>query len=128
MANSKSVTRRLNHIEKEFEKIHDAYPNLAARLSSTETWISLHPQLHVAEGRAVIVAQEAQGKKMIELNDVRNRFVDKEEYRRDHNRLTAEINNLRASRDTSAGEKGLLDQFWPLLLALAMLAVGHFWK
>ena len=50
-----------------------------------------------------------------------NRFVDKEEYRRDHNRLTDEINNLRASRDTSAGEKGLLDQFWPLLLALAML-------
>ena len=43
MANSKSVTRRLNHIEKEFEKIHDAYPNLAARLSSAETWISLHP-------------------------------------------------------------------------------------
>src|ERR1035441_7420907 len=114
----------LDHLSKEFEKVHDALPSLVARIAKTEMWMELHPQLHRAEGQAVTIAQDALGKKMVELNDVRNRFVDKEEYRREHTHIQDDINNLRASRDTNSGEKAgeqsFLDRYWPLFVAGAV--------
>jgi hypothetical protein len=102
----------LDHLAREFEKVHDALPLLAERMAKTELWIELHPQMHRAEGQAVTIAQDALGKKMVELNDVRNRFVDKEEYRREHTHLLDDIAELRTTRDTSAGESVGKASFW----------------
>lgn len=122
----------LDHLAREFEKVHDVMPLLIARIAKTEMWMELHPQLHRAEGQAVTIAQDALGKKMVELNDVRNRFVDKEEYRREHTHLTEEISELRSSRDNGiglhVGEQSFLDRYWPLLVAVCVVIAGHFWK
>ena len=122
----------LDHLAIEFEKVHDVMPLLIARIAKTEMWMELHPQLHRAEGQAVTIAQDALGKKMVELNDVRNRFVDKEEYRREHTHLLEEISELRTAKDTNSGEKtgeqSFMDRYWPLFVAGAIVIAEHFWK
>jgi hypothetical protein len=40
----------------------------------------------------------------------------------------AKIADLTKSRDTASGEQGFLERFWPLIVAVAILVVQHFWK
>ena len=118
----------LDHLEREFEKVHDALPDLVTRVAVVEKWQTNHPDTHRLESVALTIAKEATDKEMVKLNDVRNRFVDKEEYRREHTRTADDIRSLRESRSLNTGEKTLLEKIWPLLLALGTGLIGHFWK
>ena len=42
--------------------------------------------------------------------------------------LTGYNANLRKSRDKGTGERGVLEQFWPLFVAIGILIAEHFWK
>ena len=107
----------LDHLAEEFELVHAAVPGLLMRLAKVEKWVEIHPDIHSAERRAVDVAHTALEKKMVEFNDVRNRFIDKEEYRREHQRMQNDIQELSNSRIVNSSEKSLLEKLWPLFLA-----------
>ena len=130
---------KLDHLESEFEKVHDAMPLLATRVALIEEWQNNHPDTHRLEGIALEVARRALDEKLHTMNNLkaqidseRNTFITRELYDREHRRMQDDIANLRASRDTDTGvnasEKSLLDRFWPILLGVVALLLGHFWK
>lgn len=143
----------LDHLEREFEKVHDALPLLATRVAIVEEWIGRHPDTHRLEGVALEVAKKATDQRLESMNELRKQidmergtFISRELYDREHLRMREElaglrttqeaalanlrttqeaaIANLRTSRDESAGEKSALERFWPLLLSAAILAVA----
>lgn len=125
----------LEHLSKEFEKVHDAIPKLCVRISLVEEWQRSHPETHRLESFALSVAKTATDQRLESMNELRkqieserNTFVTRELYDRELARSRAEIDNLRQSRDEGIGEKGILEKFWPLLLAAAMFLAGHWWK
>ena len=121
----------LDHLEREFEKVHDALPGLLARLAVLETWQRGHPDTHRLEGVALSLAREATDSRLHAMNELRQQidqergmYITRELYDREHQRMQEEVANLRTSRDTSTGEKSALERFWPLLLSAAILAVA----
>jgi hypothetical protein len=125
----------LEHFAREFEKVHDSLPKMEVRIAVVEEWQKSHPDTHRLEGVALELARKATDIRLESMNELRNQiseergtFVTRELYDREAQRIREELNNLRASRDSSSGEKGLLEKFWPLFLALAMFVAGHFWK
>ena len=108
---------------------------LFTRVALIEEWQSAHPNTHKLETIAVEVARRALDEKLHTMNNLkaqidseRNTFITRELYDREHRRMQDDIANLRASRDADTGEKSLLDRFWPILLSIAALLLGHFWK
>jgi hypothetical protein len=125
----------LEHLSKEFEKVHDAFPGLIVRLAVMEHWQSSHLDTHRLEDLAVGAAKIATDLRLKEMNYMRRQieaergiYITRELYDREHQRIHDEINDLRTSRDTGAGAKGIVEKFWPLFLAALMFLVGHFWK
>ena len=132
----------LDHLEREFEKVHDALPILATRVALVEEWQQSQPGTHRLEGVALTVAKEATDKRLEDMNNLRkqidserNTFITRELYDREHLRMREELTNLRmtqeaaianlrTSRDESVGEKGTLERFWPLLLSAGILAIA----
>jgi hypothetical protein len=125
----------LDHLAKEFEKVHDALPSIFVRLTVVEKWQEHHPETHRLEAKALDLAKAATDIHLEHLNKTKEQlaedradFVKREVYDREHQRICEEIDDLRESRDSTSGEKSLLEKFWPLFLAALMYAVGHFWK
>ena len=156
----------LEHLSKEFEKVHDSIPRLCVRLSLVEEWQKAHPETHRLEGVALSVAKVATDLRLESMNELRKQidsergsFVTRELYAHEHERMRGEyealrkqidsergsfvtrelydrereqsrgeLSDLRASRDERTGEKGILEKFWPLLLAAAMFLAGHWWR
>ena len=143
----------LDHLEREFEKVHDAMPELLTRIVQLEVWQRSHPDTHRLEGVALEVAKRATDQRLESMNELRKQidqergtFISRELYDREHLRMREELANLRTtqdaaitnlrttqdatnatlrtSRDESAGEKGTLERFWPLLLSAGILAVA----
>lgn len=56
-----------------------------------ETWQKGHDDKHVLEQKAVELAHHAIEGKMVELNDVRHRFVDKEWFEKIHGAVEAKV-------------------------------------
>ena len=105
------------------------------KLATLAAWIEGYKREHELESKLQDTSYEVIDRRLHDMNamrkqieDERGTFVARDVYDLSQQRVRDEITGLRTSRDTSAGKKGLLEQFWPLLLALAMLAVGHFWK
>ena len=70
-----------------------------AVLEATFTvWRESHVTEHTLEQRAVELAYKAIEGKMVELNDVRHRFVDKEWYEANHGKMEVRIAVLEQSR------------------------------
>lgn len=125
----------LEHLAKEFEKVHDAIPKLLVRVSITEEWQRTHSDIHRLEGVALSIDREAVAQRMASMNELRKQidsergtFITRELYDRENQHMREEITDLRESRDIGSGEKGLLEKFWPLLLAAAMFIAGHWWR
>ena len=145
------------HISREFEKLHDEIPGLCVRISLTEKWQEAHPDTHRLEGNALSIAKAETDRRLHEMNQMRKQidnergtFVNRELYEQQHARLRedimkgaayndakiaelaknydAKIADLTKSRDTASGEQGFLEKFWPLIVAVAILVVQHFWK
>jgi hypothetical protein len=123
----------LEHLQKEFERVHDAMPPLDRRITVLEAWQSSHPDTHRLEGIALGVAKEATDKRLESMNELRKQidtergtFVTRELYDREHLRLRDDITNLSKSRDTSAGSAGLLDKIWPWILACLTFLAGKY--
>ena len=132
----------LEHLAKEFEKVHDALPGLVTRIVQLEVWQSSHPDTHRLEGVALEVAKRATDQRLESMNELRKQidmergtFISRELYDREHLRIREELTtlrttqeaaiaNLRTSRDESVGEKGTLERFWPLLLSAGILAIA----
>ena len=126
----------LGHLEKEFEKVHDELPILLSRIAVIEEWQRTHPETHRLEAAALALANAAIAAKLHDMNELRKQidtergtFITREFYDREHQRIREEISDLRSSRDTSSGEKGLLEQLWPFILAALTFLAGHLvWK
>jgi hypothetical protein len=123
----------LEHLKREFERVHDALPALDRRITVLEAWQISHPDTHRLEGVALNVAKEATDKRLEAMNDLRKQidnergsFITRELYDREHLRLRDDISNLAKSRDSASGEKGLLEQFWPWLLACLTFLAGKY--
>jgi hypothetical protein len=123
----------LEHLKREFERVHDALPALDRRITVLEAWQISHPDTHRLEGVALNVAKEATDKRLEAMNDLRKQidnergsFITRELYDREHLRLRDDIANLAKSRDSASGEKGLLEQFWPWLLACLTFLAGKY--
>ena len=121
----------LDHLSREFEKVHAALPVLTTRVAVVESWIVKHPDTHRLEGVALALAREATDGRLHSMNELRQQidrergtYITCELYDREHQRLQADIASLRSSRDTSTGEKSALERFWPLLLSAALLALA----
>ena len=63
-----------------------------------KVWKEAHVTEHVLEQRAVELAYKALEGKMVELNDVRHRFVDKEWYEANHGKMEVRIASLEQNR------------------------------
>lgn len=63
-----------------------------------KVWKDAHITEHVLEQRAVELAYKALEGKMVELNDIRHRFVDKEWYEANHGKTEVRIAGLEQSR------------------------------
>lgn len=125
----------LEHLAKEFEKVHDALPEMLVRTARLEQWVAAHPETHRLEGVVLSVAKAATDQRLESMNELRKQidtergtFITRELYDREHRRIQDDVNGLRTSRDENSGEKGFLEKFWPLFLAVGMFIVGHFWK
>ena len=126
----------LEHLAKEFEKVHDELPLLLVRIAVIEEWQRTHPDTHRLEGVALALASTTTAAKLHEMNELRKQidtergtFITREFYDREHQRIREELSDLRSSRDTSSGEKGLLEQIWPFILAALTFLAGHLvWK
>ena len=123
----------LEHLQKEFERVHDALPALDRRITVLEAWQISHPDTHRLEGVALNAAKEATDKRLESMNELRKQidtergtFVTRELYDREHRRLLDDIASLSKSRDSASGEKGLLEQFWPWLLACLTFLAGKY--
>ena len=148
---------KLRHIAKEFELIHDALPRVLERVARVEEWIRIHPEVHRLESSTVNAVKEATDKRLEEMNNMRKQidlergtFVTRELYGQEHQHLSdtvailrsdarkdidnlredvrKSIDDLRKSRDTSVGEKSVLEQLWPFLFATATFLGGHYLK
>ena len=86
----------------------EAQSSIVERVKAIETWISLHPDRHAMEDKALNLAFKA--------------------YEISHAQLKEDVRGLRESRSVQQAEAGVLERFWPLLLAALMFVVGHFWK
>ena len=64
---------------------------LAVLEATFETWQKAHAVEHTLEGKAVELAYHAMEGKMVELNDVRHRFVDKEWFEKIHGAFEARV-------------------------------------
>ena len=126
----------LEHLAKEFEKVHDELPLLLVRIAVVEEWQRTHPDTHRLEGVALALASTITAAKLHDMNELRKQidtergtFITRELYDREHQRIREELSDLRSSRDTSSGEKGLLEQLWPFILAALTFLAGHLvWK
>ena len=105
----------IDHLAREFEKVHDAFPKLETRIAVIEAWQSHHPETHKLEGKALELAEKATAIKL-ELFD------------REHQRVVRQIGSLLESRDSSVGEKVEYGRFLPWLLAAATSAIAFFKK
>ena len=130
-----ALVMKLERLEKEFEKVHDVVPLLSTRVALIEEWQSNHPDTHRLEGVALEVARKALDEKLHTMNNLkaqidseRNTFITRELYDREHRRMQDDVANLRSSRDADTGGKTLLEKFWPILLGVVALLLGHFWK
>ena len=99
-----ALVMKLDHLEREFEKVHDALPLLFTRVALIEEWQSAHPNTHKLEAIAVEVARRALDEKLHTMNNLkaqidseRNTFITRELYDREHRRMQDDIANLRAS-------------------------------
>ena len=105
----------LEHIAREFEKVHDAVPKLETRLAVVEAWQHHHPETHLLESKALALAARATDLKM-------------EMFDREHQRVVNQIDGLAKSRDTSSGAKSEWGKLLPWLLAAVSAAVAFFKK
>jgi hypothetical protein len=103
----------LEHLAKEFEKLHDALPTLRERVSKMEEWQRAHPDIHRLEKEGVATAFTAanialstakeeierrllSGNKLREqIESERGSFVARELYDREHDALGQEIVDVR---------------------------------
>ena len=113
---------------------------ILSRITSLEETRRLHPDMHKAEEEARKIALDGLKEKMHGLNDVRNRFVDKEFFERVHNKLEdrvkvnedskldrawydkahtdleARIVVLETAKNTAKGARGVVDYIWQALM------------
>jgi hypothetical protein len=66
--------------------------NLESRVVALEKFEQLHTGMHEAEEKARTIALDGLKEKMHALNDVRNRFVDKEWFEKTHEKLESKVN------------------------------------
>jgi hypothetical protein len=125
----------LEHLAKEFEKVHDELPILLVRIAVVEEWQRTHPETHRLEGVALSLASSMTAAKLHDMNELRKQidtergiFITREFYDREHQRIREELSDLRSSRDQGAGEQGFLERFWPLFVAVGIVILQHFWK
>jgi hypothetical protein len=82
-----------------------------------ETWQKGHDDKHVLEQKAVELAYHAIEGKMVELNDVRHRFVDKEWYEANHGKMEVRITGLEQSRVEKTGSIKSMEHWKQKLLS-----------
>ena len=134
-----AMSTPLDHLSKEFERIHDAFPKLETRLAIVEAWQLSHPETHRLEKLALDTAKIATDAKLHDMNELRKQ-IDNERGLYPTRELVdtklavihKDIADLRSSRDTNTGEKSgeqsFLDRYWPLFVAGAVVIAEHFWK
>ena len=66
-------------------------------------------------------------RRMVELNDVRTRFMPREVYERDHAAVSNRVTSLEKSRDAAVGQLIAYGSIIGFILALGTILV-HFWK
>jgi hypothetical protein len=122
-----------------------------------ESWQRTHPETHRLEKVALDIAKDATDKRLESMNELRKQidlergtFVTRELYGQEHQHLAdtvtilrsdarkdidilredmrKSLDDLRKSRDTSVGEKSILEQLWPFLFAAATFFGGHYLK
>ena len=125
----------LEHIAKEFEKVHDSLPKLEVRLAVVETWQKSHPDTHRLERVALDIDKRATDLRLEYMNELRSQinaergtFVLRELYDRETKRVHELINTLREARAGHTGEQTELMKFLPWLLAAVVAIVAHCWK
>ena len=101
---------------------------LAIKVAKLEEVLRQHEKLHALEDKALQLAQDVTKAKFLTLNDVERRFVDKTWFEKIHSLLENRVTLLEQEANVGTGEKGILEKFWPLLLAILTFVAGHFWK
>ena len=113
-----------------------SYEGLSSRLAVLEEWQRAHPDTHRLEAENAVARREAVDLRLHEMNALRRQidnergtFITRELYDREHLRLVQDVASLRSSRDTSSGEKTILERLWPFILAALTFLAGHMvWK
>jgi hypothetical protein len=90
------LERKLVILEATFEtwQKFSAEGKVAVLEATFETWQKAHATEHTLEAKAVELAYHAIEGKMVELNDVRHRFVDKEWFEKIHGAVEARVTVL----------------------------------
>jgi hypothetical protein len=129
----------LDHLAREFEKLHDSMPLLLSRMAVIEAWQSGHPETHRLEKVVLDTAKIATDAKLHEMNELRKQ-IDSERGLYPTRELmdtklavvNKDIDDLRSSRDTEVGskttEQSFFDRYWPLFVAVIVVVAEHFWK
>src|ERR1035441_4420028 len=87
----------VDHLAKEFEKLHDEFPKLLVHVALLEEWQRIHPDTHRLEGVALSIIKNATDLRLESMNELRKQietergsFVARELYDREHSHRSEE--------------------------------------
>ena len=99
------------------------------RIAALEAYRELHAEHHRLEERAVDTVRDDLKDRLEELNNVRQRFLDKDLFEKVHSILDARVSKLELAGSSSPGERGLLKYAWQAALLGTGWLIRHLmWK
>jgi len=102
-------------------------PSKDERCAGLEVRLVRLEEKHEAMIAQIIAARKDLDRRMEELNDVRNRFLPREVFDREHNGLIARIADLERARASATGQLVAYASVIAFIMAAAGILI-HFWK